>query len=101
MTSPRRILIIVDSILKPLEHLLWPSPYKVLVRCLSGAGLRAAVLKSQVYSASSFDVIVLHAGVNDASCGSGSFEDEFRASCESPVWRCVLISGNELVVSLA
>ena len=78
----RRVLVIGDSILRPLERLRWPAPFCVLVRCFSGAPLRTVVQRLLPFSSSQCDVVVLHAGVNDASRGGDSFSADFRASCD-------------------
>ena len=44
--------------------------------------LEAVVKKSLPFSSSSYDVVILHAGVNDASCGLDSFPAAFRSSCD-------------------
>ena len=44
--------------------------------------LEAVVKKSLPFSLSSYDVVILHAGVNDASCGLDSFPAAFRSSCD-------------------
>ena len=77
----RRVLLASDSMLRPLERLSWPAPFDVTARCFSGAGLETVVKKCLALSGSRFDVVVLHAGVNDAS-GGASLESDFRRSCD-------------------
>ena len=80
--SPRRVLIFADSMLRPLGRLSWPSPLRVLVRCFSGANLLAVVRRCCGFrSAGDFDVVIIHAGVNDASRGDASFSTSFASSC--------------------
>ena len=79
----RRVLFLADSMLRPLEKLSWPSPLHVLVRCFSGAALRTVVGKCCAFaSADSFDLIILHAGVNDASRGAVTFATDFASACD-------------------
>ena len=76
------VLIVADSMFRPFERLTWPSPYRVTMRSISGATL-ATVVRRCVSFSPSFRVVVIHAGVNDASRGSASLEHDFRAACES------------------
>ena len=39
----RRVLIVADSMLRPLENLAWPSPFCVFIHCFSGATLEVVV----------------------------------------------------------
>ena len=82
--APVRVLIVGDSVLRPLCSLSWPSPFCVLVRALSGASLLAVWKEASSFASSLCDVLVLHAGVNDASRGSDdSFEGQFSAACQT------------------
>ena len=78
----RRVLIFADSVLRPFSHLTWPSSYDVQVHCISGASLRR-VVSSCVSTSSSFDVVIIHAGVNDVSRAGVSFESDFASSASS------------------
>ena len=74
----RRVFFAADSMLRPL---VWPCPLSVSVKCFSGAGLASVVRKSVPFSSTPYDVVVIHAGVNDASRGGNSFLSDFT-SCE-------------------
>ena len=77
-----RIFFAADSMLRPLESLVWPCPLSMSVKCFSGAGLASVVRKCVPFSLTPYDVVVVHAGVNDASRGGDSFLSDFTASCE-------------------
>ena len=63
-----RVLIIADSMLRPLERLVWPVPFNVTIRCLSGGRLREIVFELlRAISSGAFDACVVHGGVNDIS----------------------------------
>ena len=78
-----RILIVSDSMLRPLALMRWPSPFRALVHPFSGATLRQVVGHALRLSDVSCDAVLLHAGVNDASkCSSDSFRELFASDCD-------------------
>ena len=80
--APVRVLFLGDSVIRALEKLVWPSPWRVWVYALSGASLRRIVERGiSLSDRISCDVVVLHGGVNDASKAVAPFEDGFRAAC--------------------
>ena len=79
--SPVKVLVFADSMLRPLQALSWPAPFRVLVHSLSGATLERVVQGCLPY-ASTCDVFLLHAGVNDVSRVKVDFEKHFAASCD-------------------
>ena len=79
--GPFRVLVVGDSVLRPLRDLSWPAPFMVLVRSLSGASLERAVSEAASFASSSPHALVLHAGVNDASRGGDGFREAFGRSC--------------------
>ena len=66
--------------LRPFESLSWPAPFSVTVRCFSGGGLDLVIKKCLDLDVRC-DVLILHAGVNDASRGGASFAAAFSATC--------------------
>ena len=80
---PFYVLILGDSMLRPLQALSWPAPLRVLVRAFSGATLRRILEKSAAFSNSWASLMVIHGGVNDASRGTDNFADEFAKSCKA------------------
>ena len=79
--SPIFVVIAGDSVLRPLQALRWPAPFRVLVRSISGATLECAAKEAEKFSASQCKVLILHAAVNDASKSGSNFEEEFPAVC--------------------
>ena len=83
---PVRVFAFSGSMLRPFERLQWPSPLVVDVVAVSGAKLRAVVQQAlrclSSASPASSDVLLFHAGVNDASRVSMDFEKHFRESCD-------------------
>ena len=77
-----RVLIVADSMLRPLERLSWPPPLRVFVRCFSGAPLAAAIRRGLAGASASFDMVIVHAGVNDASRERDSFPAAFSSACD-------------------
>ena len=96
------VLILGDSMLRPLLSLSWPASLKVLVRSFSGASLQRILEKSTSFVASRCDVVIFHGGVNDASKGSTDFKEQFSASCAS-LRSCVSAShkGRSILISTA
>ena len=82
LSLPVKVLVFSDSMLRPLQALSWPAPFKVLVHSHGGATLEQVVRRSLPY-ASSCDVFLLHAGVNDASRNAQDFEARFVKSCDA------------------
>ena len=80
---PIFILILGDSMLRPLLSLSWPKPFRVLVRAYSGASLRRILEKSLEFSSSLCHMLIFHGGVNDASRGGNDFLDGFSSSCQA------------------
>ena len=80
-SAPVKVLVFSDSMLRPLRALVWPAPFRVLVHPHGGATLEQVVRRSMAL-ASTCDVFVLHAGVNDVSRNAVDFEARFSASCE-------------------
>ena len=78
---PVKVLVFSDSMLRPLQALVWPAPFRVLVHSHGGATLEQVVQRSLAF-ASTCDVFLLHAGVNDASRITVDFEARFKASCD-------------------
>ena len=77
-----RVLVVADSVFRPISDLVWPWPFVVRVICLSGQRLRAVLLRClEVLSSSSFDVCLFHGGINDVSKGGDGFEAGLRESC--------------------
>ena len=76
-----RVFIFSDSMLRPLRALAWPEPLGVVVRCFSGATLLQVLARCTPLSAMACDVVLLHAGVNDASRNVAAFDVGFAASC--------------------
>jgi hypothetical protein len=83
--SPRfRVLLVADSMLRPLEGFKWPSPFEVFLFCFSGGKLQD-ILKNmfRLSARSSFSVCVFHGGVNDASRFSDDlFSSHFKSVCD-------------------
>ena len=78
-----RVLVVSDSMLRPLATVRWPSPIRALVHPYSGATLRQVIAHSLRLADASSDVVLFHAGVNDVSkCPAESFRRAFEASCE-------------------
>ena len=78
----RRVLFLSDSMLRPFEKLTWPAPLRVVVRCFSGAPLQGVVrTRCALGSAGSYDILVIHAGVNDACRGAETFAAGFASAC--------------------
>ena len=68
-----RLLVVSDSMLRPLQLLQWPAPFEVVVHCISGGTLRDVALDFlRLSRESSFAGCILHAGVNDVSKSSGA-----------------------------
>ena len=78
---PFRVLIVSGSMLRPLQSLKWPSPFAVNVFSTSGATFREALLLLLKQSKLPYDVLILHAGVNDASRAGDDFDRCFRDTC--------------------
>ena len=78
-----RVLIYGDSILRPLERLSWPSPFRVMVHCVSGLTLSRLVASLGDLNPRDYDAILLHAAVNDASKDGPEFEGKLSASCDA------------------
>ena len=76
-----RVFIFSDSLLRPLRALAWPAPLGVVVRCFSGASLSQVVDRALALSSMACDVVLLHAGVNDASRNKANFNEHFATSC--------------------
>lgn len=77
-----RVLVVSDSMFRPLSSLTWPIPFSVQVFCLSGGRLGAVLSRLvQLLSASSFDACLFHGGVNDISRNGLGFESALRESC--------------------
>ena len=89
LPSPIFVVISGDSVLRPLQALKWPAPFRVLVRSISGATLECAAMEALKFSASQCKVLILHAAVNDASKSGADFEEKFPAVCSRA---CSLIS---------
>ena len=67
-----KILIVSDSVLRPLKNLRWPSPFAVNCACISGARFSTAVeVLLRMSDERMFDALLIHAGVNDVSSSSG------------------------------
>ena len=63
-----KILVVSDSVLRPLENLRWPPPFEVTCICVSGAKLSTAVeVLLRMAASEMFDAFLVHAGVNDVS----------------------------------
>ena len=75
-----RVVVFGDSMLRPFESLSWPAPFSVTVRCFSGGGLDLVIKKCLDLDVRC-DILILHAGVNDASRGGASFAAAFSATC--------------------
>ena len=75
-----RVLISGDSVLRVFSSLSWPMPFRVETVASSGARLRRVVDAAVRRSIPPFDILVIHAGVNDASKPDFS-EAAFEQSC--------------------
>ena len=75
-----KVLLFSDSMMRPLEALSWPSPFRVLTHVCRGATLEQVVQQSLPF-APSCDIFLLHAGVNDASKISVEFDAHFESAC--------------------
>ena len=94
-----RVLVIGDSVLRPLLTLSWPAPLRVILHSLSGAPVASAVAKARALASVQFDALLLHAGVNDASRACVDWDarlDEvgvsLRSLASSLGGRCLLVS---------
>ena len=78
-----RVLVVSDSMLRPLATVRWPSPIRALVHPFSGATLRQVVAHALRLADAPCDVILFHAGVNDVSkCPAESFKGLFQSACD-------------------
>ena len=77
---PVKILLIGDSVLRPLLRLTWPAPFRLLVRSFSGASFARCVEEALKLSFTGCQIVIVHGGVNDASRGSADFSKEFPSS---------------------
>ena len=81
--SAVEVLIVGDSVLRPLLRLSWPAPFQVLVRSFSGATFARCVDEAAKFSSSKFKIVIVHGGVNDASRGAADFKEKFPALAKS------------------
>lgn len=95
-------LVVGDSMLRPFEHLSWPSHLNVVVQPLSGAGFGKVVERSLAFSYSLVSVIVIHGRVNDASKASGDLAASFAGTCSNAL-RALSASfaGRKVAISMA
>ena len=78
-----RVLVVSDSMLRPLASVRWPSPIRALVHPFSGATLRQVVVHALRMADAPCDVILFHAGINDVSkCSPESFKTLFQSACD-------------------
>ena len=80
---PFRVLVLGDSVLRPLQSLSWPAPLRIIVRSFSGASLSRIVSEAEGLASSGCQALLVHAGINDASRGGADFEADFSRSCDS------------------
>ena len=98
--APVHVLIVGDSVLRPLVSLKWPPPFRVLVRSLSGAPLLGAWSEASRFSSSLCDVLILHAGINDVSRAPADFEEHFGRACEALASKASpAFAGRSIVIS--
>ena len=77
-----RVLMVADSMFRPISSLIWPRPFAVKVVCMSGGKLRSVLLRLFYFlSLSHFDICLFHGGVNDVSKSGDDFESAFRETC--------------------
>ena len=83
LAAPRsvRVLVLADSMLRPLRAVSWPAPFLVAVHCFSGATFLQTLERGLHFSQHKCDILLFHAGVNDASRGGADFDSAFGASC--------------------
>ena len=88
------VLVVSDSMLRPLSGLVWPLPLDVEVVCLSGARLEKVVssLASHL-SRGRFVAALFHGGINDVSCSPVDFDALFAQSCAFALSRLSSFSG--------
>ena len=79
LSPPVRVLMIADSMLRPLSALSWPAPFRVIAHSHSGATLEQVLQRGLDVAAC--DVLVIHAGVNDVSKFPEGFEAHFERAC--------------------
>ena len=99
--SPFRVLVVGDSVLRPLRSLSWPPPLRVMLRSLSGASISAVVSEARSLVSSNFDVLLLHAGVNDASRAGTDFDARLDSALGSLRALAPSLGGRRLLVSSA
>ena len=77
-----RVLVVSDSMLRPLERLVWPIPFDVTVRCFRGGLLRDIVFELlRALRSRRFDACVVHGGVNDISKNMPAPQAALDAAC--------------------
>ena len=77
-----RVLMVADSLFRPISDLVWPRPFSVEVVFLSGAKFLAVLFELfRRLALDHFDIVLFHAGVNDISRSGDDFESVFRESC--------------------
>ena len=81
LLPPFRVVIVSDSMLRPLQTLKWPAPFAVNVFSFSGVTFREVLLQLLEHHALPYDVFVVRAGVNDASRVGDDFSLLFRSTC--------------------
>ena len=76
-----KVLILGDSILRPLQQLSWPAPFHVLVLSVSGLTLSRLAASPSSFESAGVRAVLVHAAVNDASKDGPEFEENFSSSC--------------------
>ena len=77
-----RVLMVADSMFRPVSSLVWPRPFAVKVVCLSGKKLREIFMQLFYFlSLSHYDICLFHGGVNDVSKSGDEFEAGLRDAC--------------------
>ena len=103
LALPIKVLIVGDSVLRPLLSLAWPAPFRVLTRSFSGATFsRCAGEAMKLAHISTCQVLIIHGAVNDASRGSDDFPAKFSASASAACSKLAsAFSGRAVVLSTA
>ena len=83
LPEPFRVLIVGDSVLRPLLSLTWHVSLRVAVRCFSGAALARVTAEASKLASMNCQAVLIHAGVNDASRGGEDFEALLSRSFQS------------------
>ena len=80
---PLRVLVVSDSMLRPLASVRWPAPIRALVHPFSGATLGQVIAHALPLAHAECEVVLFHAGINNVSkYPAESFKGMFESECE-------------------